>query len=215
VTAAKAWKDIRVGFYSETILPRVINKVMARKEFDPIRARVVAGLDGAVVEIGFGSGLNLPHYPSAVRRVMAVDPSTLGRKLAAERVAALPVPVEFIGLDGENLPLEPDSADHVLVTWTLCSIPQPERALAEVHRVLRAGGKLHFAEHGRSPDPKVARRQDRFTPVQRRVAGGCHLNRPVKDLIEAAELEVVKIDNYYLDGPKAFGYMYEGTALKS
>ena len=203
-----------MGLYSDQILPRVTEVIMARKQFGPIRARVAAGLDGEVVEIGFGSGLNIAYYPPAVHRVQAVDPATLGRTLAAERVATSPVPVEFTGLDGQHLPVDCGSVDHVLATWTLCSIPQPERALAEVYRVLRPGGRFHFAEHGRSPDPKVAGWQDRLTPLQRRLAGGCHLNRPIQTLIEASGLELAKISNYYLPGPKAFGCMYEGVAAK-
>jgi len=153
---------------------------MAAKQLGPIRARVAAGLDGEVVEVGFGSGLNIAYYPPAVHRVRAVDPATLGRKLAAKRVATSQVPAEVAGLDGQHLPVDSGSVDHVLATWTLCSIPQPERALAEIYRVLRPGGRFHFAEHGRSPDPKVARWQDRLTPIQRRLAGGCHLSRPIR-----------------------------------
>jgi ubiquinone/menaquinone biosynthesis C-methylase UbiE len=204
-----------VGFYSDQIVPRLVNKVMASKEFEPIRARVAAGLDGEVVEIGFGSGLNLPHYPPSVRRVRAVDPATLGRKLAAGRLAAAVVPVEFIGLDGQRLPLETGSVDYVLATWTLCSIPQPDLALAEIRRVLRPGGEFHFVEHGRHPDPKVARWQDRLTPLQRVVAGGCHLNRPIDSLVRSSGLELIKISNYEVSGPKASGYMYEGIAAKT
>jgi ubiquinone/menaquinone biosynthesis C-methylase UbiE len=203
-----------MGIYSDQILPRITNKVMGRKEFEPIRARVAAGLDGEVVEIGFGSGHNLPYYPSAVRRLKAVDPATLGRELAAARLAASPVPVEFVGLDGEDLPIESESVDYALSTWTLCSIPQPDQALSEIHRVLRSGGSYHFAEHGRSPDPKVATWQDRLTPIQRRVAGGCHINRPIQRIIEASGLVLARVDNYYTKGPKSFGYIYEGVATK-
>ncbi|HXT90350.1 MAG TPA: class I SAM-dependent methyltransferase [Trebonia sp.] len=203
-----------MGFYSNQVVPRLVDKVMANKEFEPIRARVAAGLDGEVVEIGFGSGLNLPHYPPAVRRVRAVDPATLGRKLAAERLAAAPVPVEFVGLDGQRLPLADDSADYVLATWTLCSIPQPDLALAEIRRVLRPGGAFHFVEHGRHPDPKVARWQDRLTPLQRLIAGGCHLNRPIDALVRSSGLELAKVSNYEVFGRKVTGYMYEGVATK-
>jgi ubiquinone/menaquinone biosynthesis C-methylase UbiE len=203
-----------MGIYSDQIVPRVTNLVMARKEFDPIRARVAAGLVGDVVEIGFGSGLNVPHYPPAVERVRAVDPAVLGRRLASRRLAASPVPVEFVALDGQDLPLDSESVDHVLATWTLCSIPEPARALAEIRRVLRSGGSFHFAEHGRSPDRKVATWQDRLTPIQRRVAGGCHLNRPIRQLIEDAGLHPARIENYYVQGPKPFGYMYEGVATR-
>ncbi len=203
-----------MGFYSDQIVPRVIGKVMASKEFERARARVAAGLDGEVVEIGFGSGLNLPHYPPAVRRVRAVDPATLGRKLAAGRLAAASVPVEFAGLDGQRLPLADGSADHVLATWTLCTIPRPEAALAEIRRVLRTGGGFHFVEHGRHPDPRVARWQDRLTPVQRLVAGGCHLNRSIGTLVRDSGLELSKLSNYEISAPRAFGYMYEGIATK-
>jgi ubiquinone/menaquinone biosynthesis C-methylase UbiE len=203
-----------MGFYSNQILPRATDVIMAAKQLGPIRARVAAELDGEVLEAGFGSGLNIAYYPPAVRRVRAVDPATLGRKLAAKRLAAAPAPVEFAGRDGQHLPVDSDSVDHVLATWTLCSIPQPERALAEIYRVLRPGGRFHFAEHGRSPDPKVARWQDRLTPIQRRLAGGCHLNRPIQALIEASGLELATIATYHIQGPKAFGYMYEGVAAK-
>jgi ubiquinone/menaquinone biosynthesis C-methylase UbiE len=200
--------------YEEQLLPRFTNVVMARREFRPIRARVAGGLDGEVLEVGFGSGLNVTHYPSAVTRVRAVDPATVGRKLAADRVAASPVPVEYIGLEGEELPLEPASVDHVLTTWTLCTIPDAVRALGEIHRVLRPGGSFHFVEHGHSPDPKVARWQDRLTPLQRRLAGGCHLNRPIDRLVVGSGLELSRMDNYYAKGPRAFGYMFEGVATK-
>lgn len=203
-----------MGFYSDQILPRFVNVVMGVKEFEPIRARVSSGLEGDVVEIGFGSGLNVPSYPPAVKRVLAVDPATVGRKLAAKRLAATAVPVEFVGLDGEELPVESDSVDRVLATWTLCSIPKPERALAEIYRVLRSGGEFRFVEHGLSPEPTVARWQNRITPLQRRVAGGCHLNRPVQSLLDASGLEVTRIDSYYVSGPKPWGYMYEGAATK-
>jgi len=138
-----------MSFYGDQILPRLVNRVLGGEEFTRIRGRVAAGLSGEVLEVGFGSGLNVPLYPSDVHRVRAVDPATVGRKLAARRVAASPVPVEYIGLDGQVLPLDSDSVDHVLLTWTLCTIPEVERALQEIYRVLRPGGELHFAEHGR------------------------------------------------------------------
>lgn len=204
-----------MGFYTEQVVPRVTDMALRGKEFSRLRARVVAPLDGEVLEIGFGSGLNVPHYPSAIRRVRAVDPATVGRKLAARRVAASPVPVDYVGLDGEDLPLGDGSVDHVLTTFTLCTIPDVERALAEVTRVLRPGGTFHFLEHGRSPEPRVARWQDRLTPLQRRLGGGCHLNRPIDELVGHMGLRVGEIDNYHLKGPRALGYMYEGTATKT
>lgn len=206
---------MRVGIFQDQVLPRVTNAIMSNSEFAAIRARVSAALQGEVLEVGFGSGLNVPHYPAAVTRVRAVDPATVGRKLAAKRVAASPVPVEYVGLDGQALPVDAASVDHVLTTWTLCTIPDVERALSEVRRVLRPGGLLHFAEHGLSPDPKVARWQDRLTPLQRRLAGGCHLNRPIDRLVAGSGLELTQVKNYYLKGPKPFGYLFEGQARKA
>jgi ubiquinone/menaquinone biosynthesis C-methylase UbiE len=204
-----------MGFYEEQVVPRFTDLIMRRAELSPIRARVVASLGGDVLEVGFGSGLNVPYYPAAVNRVHAVDPATVGRKLAAERVAASSVPVEYVDLDGQALSLPSASIDHALTTWTLCSIPDVDRALSEIRRVLRPGGLFHFVEHGRSPDRTVANWQDRLTPLQRRVAGGCHLNRPIDQLVRNSGLELVRLDNYYAKGPRAFGYMFEGVAANS
>jgi len=204
-----------VGFYADQILPRFTNLTLGQRAFTNIRSRVASGLSGEVLEIGFGSGLNVPHYPSSVKRVRAIDPATVGRKLAAHRVAASPVPVEYIGLDASSLPLDSASIDHVLITWTMCTVPDVKRALEEIHRVLRPGGELHFVEHGLSPDPQVAKWQDRLTPFQRRWAGGCHLNRPIDRLIEQAGFTVSRMDNYYMKGPKPMGYMFEGLATKT
>ncbi len=203
-----------MSFYVDSILPRCTNLLLGGSEFAKIRSRVASGLSGDVMEVGFGSGLNVPHYPSGVDRVVAVDPATLGRKLAAGRLSASPVPVEFVGLDGASLPLESAAIDHVLVTWTLCTIPAVEDALGEVHRVLRSGGQLHFVEHGLSPDLRLANWQHRLTPLQRRVAGGCHLDRPIDRLIEGAGFALTELDTYQLRGPKPMSYMYEGLATK-
>ena len=204
-----------MGLYQEQILPRFTNIVLGGSEFARVRARVAAGLEGEVLEVGFGSGLNVPHYPPEVKHVQAIDPATAGRKLAAKRVAASPVPIEYAGLDGQALPLGPASVDHVLITWTLCTIPDVESALHEMRRVLRPGGKLHFVEHGRSPDRGVARWQDRLTPLQRRLTGGCHLNRPIDRLVTQAGFSVTRLDNFYMKGPKPMGYIFEGVAAKT
>jgi len=203
-----------VGFYRDQVLPRITNVVLSGREFDEVRRRVASGLTGEVLEIGFGSGLNVPHYPASVQRVLAVDPATVGRKLAAKRVAASPVPVTYLGLEGARLPLAPGSVDHVLVTWTLCTIPDVEEAIEEIRRVLRPGGQLHFAEHGLSPDPKVARWQGRLNPIQRRWAGGCNLNRPIEGLIEGAGFQMTALRTYYAKGPKPSSYFYEGLATR-
>lgn len=203
-----------MGFYDEQVLPRAIDVLMASGEFRAVRARVAAGLSGDVLEVGFGSGRNLPHYPEAVTSVRAVDPAEVGRKLAVRRVAACPVPVEYVGLDGQDLPVVDASVDHVLATWTLCTIPDVDRALAEVARVLRPGGAFHFVDHGLSPDPAVARWQHRLTPLQRRVAGGCHLDRPIDRLVAGSGLKITELSTYYAKGPRAFGYFFEGVAVR-
>ena len=215
VVSSPERQTVEVGFYENQILPRFINVALANRECTRIRRRVAAGLSGEVLEVGFGSGLNVPHYPDTVRRVQAVDPATVGRKLAKERVKASQVPVDYVALDGQDLPIDSASVDHVLVTWTLCTIPDARRALSEFRRVLRPGGGLHFVEHGRSPDAAVTRWQDRLTPLQRRLFGGCHLNRPIEALVADAGLEVTRIEKYYMRGPKALGYMYEGMAVKA
>ena len=203
-----------MGLYVDRILPRCTNLLLGGGEFAKIRRRVASGLTGEVLEVGFGSGLNVPHYPSDVHRVSAVDPAAVGRKLAVGRVAASPVRVEHVGLDGASLPLGSATIDHVLMTWTLCTIPRVNDALDEVRRVLRSGGQLHFVEHGLSPDPQVAKWQERLTPLQRLVAGGCHLNRPIDCLIDGAGFAMTQLRTYQLGAPKPMSFMYEGVATK-
>jgi ubiquinone/menaquinone biosynthesis C-methylase UbiE len=204
-----------MGLYRDQVLPRVVDLAMRGSEVEEVRARVAGGLDGEVLEIGFGSGLNIPFYPAKLTHVWAVDPAAVGRKLAAKRAAACAVPIEYIGLDAERLPVGDASADHVLSTWTLCTIPDPMVALAEIIRVLRPGGAFHFVEHGRSPDAKVARTQDRLNPLQRRVFGGCNLNRPIDHLVTASGLELTRLETYYMKGPRAMEYTFEGIAVKA
>ena len=156
----------------------------------------------------------MPYYPPAVKRVRAVDPSAVARKLAAGRVAASTVPVEYIGVDARALPLGDASVDYVVSVLTLCTIPAVDRALAEIRRVLRPAGAFHFMEHGLSPEETVARWQHRLTPLQRRVFGGCHLSRPIGRLVADGGLELTRLDNYYVKGPRAFGYMFDGVAGK-
>src|SRR5258708_5400825 len=180
-----------------------------------MREHVTAELEGDVFEIGFGSGRNVPHYPPAVARVWAVEPAAVGRTLASKRLAASPLPVEYVGLDGQDLPLEDQSVHHVLTTWTLCTIPHLGRALTEARGVPRRGGAIRVVEHGRSPDVNVARWQDRLTPSQRRLFGGCNLNRPIDRLPGDAGFELARVKNHYARGPKPFGYMFEGVATKT
>jgi len=203
-----------MGFYEDQVLPRVIEVLLGNKGMAKLRRRALEGLAGTVVEVGFGSGPNVPLYPDGVERVLAVDPATVGRRLAAKRLAASRVPVDFIGLDGEHLPLEDASVDNALSTWTLCTIPDATHALTEIHRVLKPGGRLYFLEHGLSPDPQVARRQHQLNSLQNKVAGGCNLDRDISALLSASKLETDHLANFYIDGPKFMGYMYAGTARK-
>ncbi len=203
-----------MGLYGEQVLPRIFNVACAAgPAVGPLRERVCAGLTGDVVEIGFGSGLNVPHYPAAVTRVAAVEPSDVGWRLATARLEASPVPVERSGLDGQSLPFEDGAFDSAVSTWTMCSIPDLDAALAELRRVLRPGGTLHFAEHGLAPDEPVARWQRRLEPVQKRLFGGCHLTRPIVDAVERAGFTVTELDVFYEQGaPKVLGADKLGVA---
>lgn len=201
-----------MGIYCDHILPRGVDWVMNTKETRRLRPRVTRDLSGQVLEIGFGSGLNLPHLPASVEKLYAIDPATVGRKLAARRLAECEVPVEFIGLDGEQIPLDDASVDNVFTTWTLCTIPDAARALREVRRVLKPGGRFHFLEHGLSADAGVARWQRRLNPVQKIIGGGCELVRPIDRLVREAGFRVERLENYYMKGPKVACYLYEGAA---
>ena len=203
-----------MGFYGDRVLPHVINVVMNTKQTRSIRERVCADLKGEVLEIGFGTGHNLPYLPADVTRLLAVEPSGRSVELARERIAATPIEVEVVGLDGQRLPVEDESVDAVLCTWSLCTIPDGVAAVREARRVLRPGGRFHFIEHGAAPDAKVRRWQDRLNPIQNRIGGGCNLNRAIDSIIEAGGFSIAKLDRYYNAGePKAFGAMYEGVAV--
>jgi ubiquinone/menaquinone biosynthesis C-methylase UbiE len=203
-----------MGVYTERVLPRIINVACGVKGARPLRERTCAGLHGDVVEIGFGTGHNVPFYPRAVHSVAAVEPSDLSWKLASDRVSASSVPVQRSGLDGQSLPFADDTFDSALSTWTLCTIPDAHGALTEIRRVLRPGGTLHFIEHGLAPDEKVQRWQHRLEPVNKRLFGGCHLSRPILDLVQNAGFTVKEVDVFYEKGaPKPMGADTLGVAV--
>jgi ubiquinone/menaquinone biosynthesis C-methylase UbiE len=202
-----------VSFYRDHVLPRLVDRACNSAELREWRAGVTAGLSGTVVEIGFGSGLNVPHYPDTVELVHAVEPSGRARTLARRRISETSVPIEHLELEAEALPLPDDSCDGALSTFTLCTIPDVDAALTELRRVLRPGGRFHFLEHGRSPDPGVATWQQRLEPLQRRVAGGCHLTRCPADLVESAGFELVRVDSRYARGPRPWSWFTEGVAV--
>jgi ubiquinone/menaquinone biosynthesis C-methylase UbiE len=205
-----------MGVYQDQLLPRFQNKVMDNKNLREVRTRVCSALRGDVVEVGFGTGLNAPHYPDGIQRIAAVEPSSLCMHIAEPRIAATSAKVELAGLNGETLDFPSDEFDAALSTWTLCTIPDVAAALAEIRRVLKPGGTFHFVEHGRAPDAHVARWQARIEPAWKHVAGGCHVTRQISDLVERAGFQLDSVHTYYMNGePKVFGYTFEGVATKS
>ncbi|MFA6242806.1 MAG: class I SAM-dependent methyltransferase [Candidatus Hydrogenedentales bacterium] len=202
-----------MGFYSRYIFPSVMHWVMSSGQMKEIRAAALAGVSGHVCEIGFGTGLNLPHYPPQVSKITAVDPNPGMDKRAQRQIEACTIPVEKLQLDGESLPFEDRSFDCVVSTWTLCSIPNVDNALDEVRRILKPGGRFFFVEHGLADDPKVQRWQHRLNPLQKLLGGGCHLNRDIRALINARGFHIEHIETFYLNREPSFaGFQYKGTA---
>lgn len=201
-----------MGVYREHVRPRLHTHALNDRLTGDVRDRVCAGLRGDVLEIGYGSGLNLPHLPREVAGVWAIEPSATALRLGEARRAASAVPVVVAGADAQSLPFPDDRFDAALCTWVLCGIPDPGTALAEVARVLRPGGTLHFVEHGLAPDPAVVRWQRRLNGLNRVIAG-CLLDNDVRTRLDASPLTVTELDEHYETGtPKAFGFMYEGRA---
>ena len=203
-----------MGVWSDQLLPRLTDKMLDVEAVRRARAEVCSGLSGDVLELGFGSGLNVPHYPAAVTGVWAIDPSDVGRRLAARRLEGSPVRVDHAGFTAEVLPFPDRRFDAALSTFTLCTVPDVSAALHEVVRVLVPGGGFHFLEHGRAPDPGVARWQDRLGPIHGAVMGGCHLTRDITTLLRVAGLEIVELSTYYGEGPRPFAYRYQGIARR-
>jgi ubiquinone/menaquinone biosynthesis C-methylase UbiE len=201
-----------MGFYDGWLFPRVLDLVMRQKQMQPFRERIGKAASGRVLDVGIGSGLNLPFYGERADHVYGVDPSAELLLFAEERARKTPVPVELLRGSGEALPLDDKSVDTVVMTFTLCTVTDAGKTLAEIRRVLKPGGLLLFAEHGRAPETGVARWQDRLTPVWKRVAGGCHLNRKPDDLMLSTGFRIETLETGYLKGPRPMGFVYSGSA---
>ncbi len=204
-----------MSLYTQMILPRLLDWAMSDPALARYRQEVLAGTEGEVLEIGFGTGLNLPYYPDRIQKITTIDANPGMNKIAQKRIQAARITVDHRVLNGENLPMADCTFDSVVSTWTLCSIAKVEQALKEIHRVLKPGGKFFFVEHGLSDDPKVRVWQHRLTPFQKVIADGCHLDRNIKALIEH-EFEAVKLEQFQAQGvSKVAGYLYKGTAIKA
>jgi ubiquinone/menaquinone biosynthesis C-methylase UbiE len=203
-----------LGIYQRLIVPRLINAAMRNRRLLPLRERQVAQAQGRVLEIGIGSGLNLPFYRRDIEAVIGIDPSLELLRMARRHTAWLHFPVKLLHGPAEALPLEDHSVDSVVITWTLCSVAEPGRVLTEARRVLRPRGAMIFVEHGQAPEAGVRRWQDRLTPLWRKLAGGCHLNRPIDRLIAQAGFEIADLETGYLvKGPRVATWHYLGRAL--
>jgi len=207
-----------MGLWTDRVVPHIVDRALSTADVMALRDAACAGLAGRVLELGFGSGLNADAYPPAITAIDAVEPSDVGWSMSAQRRLGATVPIERVGLDGQRLDAADASYDAVLSTFTLCTIPDAATALAEVRRVLRPGGAFHFLEHGRSPEAGVARWQRRLDPLERRIAGGCHLSRDMPALVRAAGLEVMSLEAAYLPGPRVgrpWSYVFNGRAVPS
>ena len=201
-----------MGLYAKFVLPRLIELAMKNPEAARLRAAWIHQARGRVLEVGVGSGLNLPFYSPEVERIYAVDPSIELQRIALTR-APKSIPIDFLTQSAESpLPIAGASIDTAVVTWSLCSIPDAGQALLQIKRALKPDGTLVFIEHGQSSDRTVARWQDRLTPVWKRIAGGCRLNLPITELIEAAGFRITKLETGYVAGPRPMTYTYQGSA---
>jgi ubiquinone/menaquinone biosynthesis C-methylase UbiE len=201
-----------MSFYEDRILPYLVNLSMRNRRLAPYRKRVIGAAEGRVLEIGIGSGLNLPFYGSRVREVVGLEPSLRLAAMAERAKHESSANVTLIQASAEQIPMEGGAFDTVVTTWTLCTIPDAHQALGEMRRVLKPGGQLLFVEHGLAPDIAVRKWQDRLTPIWKRIGGGCHLNRPITTLIASSGFRIDEINTGYMPGPKPMTYMYEGRA---
>jgi len=201
-----------MSFYKDIVVPHLVNLSMRQETLVNYRQRVASAASGRILEIGIGSGLNLRHYGERATHVIGLDPSMKLLSMAEAAPRRPMLSVELLEGSAEAIPMEDASVDTVVSTWTLCTIPDVNRALGEMRRVLKPGGHLVFVEHGRSSDASVRRWQDRLTPLWKCIGGGCHLNRPISHLIESAGFRIEKLDTGYMKGPRPMTFMYEGAA---
>lgn len=203
-----------MNLYRRIIFPRLLDLALSGEGMERYRRQLLAHVQGSVLEIGFGTGLNLSCYPEHIRKITGVDPNPGMGSLARRRIASSPIAVDWQVADAQKLPFPSQSFDSVVSTWTLCSIPNVAKALREIRRVLRAGGKLFFLEHGLSEDPQVQRWQNRLNPLQKVIADGCNLNRDMARLIREAGFRFEQLERFYMpDQPRFIGYTYQGIAL--
>lgn len=205
-----------MGVYSRYIFPRLMDSFMSSRQMSRVRAAVLSGVSGDVFEIGVGTGLNLPHYPKDVKHLTTADPNAGMCTLARRRIEESGIKVTHHTVSGESLPIDDASFDCVVCTWTLCSIPNVDQALREIHRILRPHGKFHFVEHGITNDESIQRWQHRLTPLQKIISDGCHFNRNMRAIIQDQNFRFEKLDNYFLHKvPRFAGYLYQGIACKA
>ena len=203
-----------MGLYSNLIVPYCIDFAMSGSDLSEYRQQLLADVSGDILEIGFGTGLNLPYYPDKIDKITTIDPNPGMRRLARSRIEASEITVDYKVLNGESIPLADASFDSVVCTWTLCSIPLVDRAIAEIYRLLKPGGKFYFIEHGLSHEDSIKVWQNRLTPVQKIIADGCHLNRQI-DAIVRRKFVNLTVEQFYAPKlPKVIGYMYRGVAIK-
>lgn len=205
-----------MGLYAKYIFPHILEYAMSRPILAECREDTLSGVTGEILEIGFGTGINLLHYPEHVRRITGVDVNVHIHSKAEKRLKTSPIKVDYYPLNAESLPFPDCTFDTVVSTFTLCSIGDIRRALSEIVRVLKPNGRFFFAEHGLSPDPQVQKWQNRLNPINRVISCGCNLNRNIKELVDSCDLKILKLDQFYLENIlKIFGYLYKGIAAKN
>ena len=204
-----------MGLYSDVLFPMCFDFFMELSPYiEKYRKELLKNVKGNILEIGFGTGLNLPHYPDHVRALNTVDPNPGLTKKALKKIERSLIKVNHYTISGENLPMEDNTFDSITCSWTLCSIPDVDQALKEISRVLKPDGRFYFIEHGLSCDPKVQKWQQRLNPIQKIIAVGCHINRNMREII-GKQLTILELKKFYIEkGPKTHGYMFQGIAEK-